>query len=233
MYRQILVDPQDTNYQRILWRSLPSEPVTEYRLLIVTYGTASAPYQAIRVLKQLVADEGSEFPLAVPVFHRQIYVDDCTFGADDPTRACQIRNQLISLLKKGGFLLRKWASNCPELLSDIDPSDHGLACNKELQTDESLKILGVEWNPKSNSFRFRFTALPEPGKTKRAILSCITELFDPLGWVTPVVVIAKILLQHLWLFKCDWDDILPSNLLDQWYEYHNQLPRLESISTPR
>lgn len=132
MYRQILVDPRDTDYQRILWRSSPDKSVQDYRLLTVTYGTAAAPYLALRVIQQLATDEGAHFPIAVPVVQSQIYVDDCIFGADNQVIARQTRNQLIDLFKRGGFHLRKWASNCPELLSDIDPSDHGLACLKTL-----------------------------------------------------------------------------------------------------
>lgn len=48
MYRQVNVNLEDTNYQRILWRSNESEPITSYKLNTVTYGTASAPFLAIR-----------------------------------------------------------------------------------------------------------------------------------------------------------------------------------------
>lgn len=82
MYRQILVDSRDTDYQRILWRPTPSSP-EDYRLVTVTYGTTSAPYLALRVLQQLASDKGSSFPLALPILKRQIYVDDFIFGADD------------------------------------------------------------------------------------------------------------------------------------------------------
>ncbi|XP_071581069.1 uncharacterized protein [Temnothorax nylanderi] len=233
MYRQILIDNRDVDYQRILWRSSPSEPVADYRLLTVTYGTASAPYLALRVLLQLVKDHEDEFPLAALVLLLLTYVDDCTFGADNRELALKIRDQLIALLAKGGFRLRKWASNCPELLSDIDPSDHSLARDKDLHADEPLKILGVAWNPESDSFHFRVTTPPNPGQTKRAVLSTIAKLFDPLGWVTPVIVVAKIFMQRLWTLKCDWDDVLPGDLLEQWREYHSQLPRLKLISIPR
>lgn len=73
-------------------------------------------------MNQLVVDEGSSFPLAVPIIKRQIYVDDFIFGADDKTLTRQTREQVVSLLKKGGFTLRKWAS-------------------RELYEDDSLKIL--------------------------------------------------------------------------------------------
>lgn len=203
MYRQILVDSHNTNYQRILWCSSPREAISEYRLLTVTYGTAAAPYLALRVLKQLTKDEGASFPLALPVLHHQIYVDDCVFGADDKILARQTRDQLITLLNKGGFRLRKWASNCPALLSDIDPSDHGLASDKIIQNNEHIKVLGITWSPNNDIFQFRVSPSPHPQPTKRTILSTIAKCYDPLGWVAPVVVIAKILMQRLWSLKCD------------------------------
>ncbi|XP_018059824.1 PREDICTED: uncharacterized protein LOC108694703 [Atta colombica] len=80
MYRQILVDSRDTDYQRIVWQPILGGPITDYRLFTVTYSTA-ASYLALRVLEQLI-DEGAEFPLAILVLRHQIYIDDCAFGAD-------------------------------------------------------------------------------------------------------------------------------------------------------
>ncbi|KMQ85784.1 hypothetical protein RF55_15454 [Lasius niger] len=98
MYRQIRIDPRDINYQRILWKAPHESAVKEFQLLTVTYGTASAPYMALRVLQQLAQDEGANFPLAKSILQSHIYVDDCLFGADDKPLALQTRNQLIQLL---------------------------------------------------------------------------------------------------------------------------------------
>ncbi|XP_071577173.1 uncharacterized protein [Temnothorax nylanderi] len=232
MYRQILVDPRDTDYQRILWRRSPSEPVEEYRMLTVTYGCAYAPFTAIRSIEQLAADEGSQFPLAVSVLLEETYVDDCVFGADDKALARQTRDQVTALLDKGCFRLRKWASNCPELIADLDPSDHGLASTKVLQNDEHLKILGIAWNPSHDVFHFQ-VANQNPGTTKRAILSTIAKLFDPLGWAAPVIITAKIFMQQLWLLKLNWDDEIPDNQLRPWVTYHSKLPCLNQVHIPR
>ena len=68
------------------------------------------PYLVLWTLDQFVDDKGSEFPLAIVVLHHQTYVD-CAFSADDQILACQTRDQLIELLKKGSFRLRKWINN--------------------------------------------------------------------------------------------------------------------------
>lgn len=45
----------------IVWRDSPNEPIRDYELLTVTYGTQNAPYLAIRVLRQLAEDILNDF----------------------------------------------------------------------------------------------------------------------------------------------------------------------------
>ncbi|XP_071577161.1 uncharacterized protein [Temnothorax nylanderi] len=232
MYRQILIDDRDITYQRIFWRPSSDEPLKKYILVTVTYGTAAAPYLALRVLEQLATDHEAEFPLAILVLRRKTYVG-AAFGADDPVLARQTRDQLIAILDKGGFRLREWASNLSDLLSDIDPSDHGLATHKVLQDDEQIKVLGIIWNPLLDVFQFRVSIPSSPTKTKRTILSTIAKFFDPLGWAAPVTITTKIFMQQLWLLKCQWDEELPSQQLNDWTKYQTILPSLNALRIPR
>lgn len=137
MYRQIQVNDRDIEYQRILWKSSLNASPTEFQLLTVTYGTACAPFLALRVIKQLASDDGPRFPLAAPILRDNIYVDVVLFGHHDLDALTQTRDQLTELLSRGGFELRKWASNSPSFLSGLDPANHGLACSKSLAPDET------------------------------------------------------------------------------------------------
>ncbi|XP_032690349.1 uncharacterized protein LOC116853391 [Odontomachus brunneus] len=167
MFRQILVDPRDLNYQRILWRDSLDDAVEEYQLLTVTYGTACAPFLALRVLRQLARDDGSRFPVAASVLLNHIYVDDVLFGHDNARELRDARDQLINLLRLGGFELRKWASNSADLLTDIDANDHGIACSKSLSDSDHVNILGIGWNPKSDAFHIKVSIQDEMPTTKR------------------------------------------------------------------
>ncbi|XP_075210332.1 uncharacterized protein LOC142317663 [Lycorma delicatula] len=62
MYRQILIAEDERDLQRILWRNDPAEAINIYRLKTMTYGTASAPYHAIRTLVQLANEGKQSFP---------------------------------------------------------------------------------------------------------------------------------------------------------------------------
>ncbi|UYV70186.1 hypothetical protein LAZ67_7002112 [Cordylochernes scorpioides] len=77
MFRQIRLNSDDRDYHRILWRENPEDPLLEYRLLTVTYGTASAPFLAIRTIQKLAEDESSKFPSASSIVFRDFYVDGC------------------------------------------------------------------------------------------------------------------------------------------------------------
>nr|XP_012215482.1 PREDICTED: uncharacterized protein LOC105667925 [Linepithema humile] len=82
MFRQIQVHPEDANLQRILWRATPSEEVRDYYLTTVTYGATSAPFLALRTLRQLAQDESERFPLGAAILTRHSYVDDILAGGD-------------------------------------------------------------------------------------------------------------------------------------------------------
>ncbi|XP_018365039.1 PREDICTED: uncharacterized protein LOC108762506 [Trachymyrmex cornetzi] len=102
-----------------------------------------------------------------------------------------------------------------------------------LQQDETLKVLGISWLPHDDMFRFQVNASFTVTPTKRSVLSVIARLYDPLGWAAPVVIVAKILLQELWLTQSDWDTPLPDELRQQWEAYYNNLKTLNGIRIPR
>lgn len=155
------------------------------------------------------------------------------FGGDDETSVRQSRDHLVALLRCGKFDLRKWASNSPALLDDIDPSDHGLACDKQIATDDKIKILGIVWNPTLDVFQFKVSLHDSLPQTKRAILSTIARLYDPLGWVTPVTVAAKIFMQQLWGCNIIWDEKIPEPLLDKWRKFYYKLTHLNDLRLAR
>lgn len=233
MYRQIWIDPRDVNFQRILWKTAPNTETTTYQLLTVTYGLACAPFLALRVIKQLAKDEGAHFPLAAPILHNNMYVDDILFGNDDISVLRETRDQLVAMLRKGGFELHKWAGNSPVLLEDMDESNHGLACTKSLASDERLKVLGIEWHPALDVFQISVSLINLASENKRSILSFIAKLYDPLGWVTPVTITAKIFMQRLWREKLTWDAALPQALLTQWRRIYANLSALTGLQIPR
>lgn len=119
MYRQILVHPDD----RCLWRDDAGKEVCSYTLNTVTYGTASAPYLAIRCLRQLAADVKEQFPVASTLIINNFYVDDLIVSFASVNEAIVTCQQISQILSSACFPLRKWVSNNPKIGAPFQ-SDH-------------------------------------------------------------------------------------------------------------
>ncbi|XP_062539284.1 uncharacterized protein LOC134207594 [Armigeres subalbatus] len=234
MYRQVLVQPEHTPLQRILYRFSPSNPVQSYELLTVTYGLAPSAFLATRTLKQLAKDEGLTYSLGGPALERNFYVDDFIGGASSVEEDIRLRNELSELLKKGGFELRKWTSNHLEVLHGLNADQIGTQSPLQFGPDETVKTLGISWEPKNDFLRFDSQIEPINGPwTKRLILSTIAKLFDPMGLISPVVVSAKILMQQLWVLSCGWDDPVPEIIQTKWNTYWQDLPKIAAFRVQR
>ncbi|XP_071640891.1 uncharacterized protein [Temnothorax longispinosus] len=199
MYRQILVDPSQTHLQRILWRSKPNHNVKAYESLVFTYGTAAAAYLATECLNNLAEKNASRFPVRSIHLKEGCYVDDVATGADTKKDLEIVRHQVVEILRLGAFELNKWASNCPELLKDVKNQNHEPV---EICSDANSRILGMQWDHIRDAFQVSHdTRESHSTVSKRTILSGVARLFDPLGRLGPVIVVAKLILQDLWKLK--------------------------------
>ncbi|XP_068140369.1 uncharacterized protein [Drosophila tropicalis] len=234
MYRCINIPPDDAQYQRILWNPDTSDYVEEYACTTVMFGTSSAPYLAMSVMKQLAMDECEKYPLAVDVINHQMYVDDILSGGDSIAETEDVKNQVIGMLRRGTFKLRKWASNCTKLLENIPVEHRESSGLLHMEGNDTIRTLGLYWSPKEDEFRFALHVVPPMSSpTKRTILSAIARLFDPMGWLSPIMITAKILMQQLWKEKIGWDSTLPDTIKREWEKFVKELPNIVTIRIPR
>ncbi|XP_065371866.1 uncharacterized protein LOC135963802 [Calliphora vicina] len=233
MFRQILVVQEQQRFQQILWRNSGSEEISIYKLSTVTYGTTPAPFLSIRVLQQLALDEKEKYPLACSVLNSDTYVDDVISGADSLSEAYHLHTQLCSLLNEGKFNLRKWTTNSKELLELIPVDYREKSDIFELNQPNTVKALGLEWNTVDDCFSFKINFENTSVVTKRSLLSDAAKLYDPLGWLAPTTILAKIEFQNLWLLGIEWNDRLPEALEKKWLIYRKNLKFLEQIKIPR
>ncbi|XP_072389595.1 uncharacterized protein [Diabrotica undecimpunctata] len=233
MYRQILMHSDHRPLQCIIWRNKPEDNLSSYQLNTVTYGTKSAPYLAIKCLNQVATEYKNIFPIASKTIHNDFYVDDLLTGSNNIEELQTRCNDISSILKSANFILRKWVSNNSAVLEKVELTD---IPNKVLDIgeSESFKTLGTQWDSKQDILRYKITTIPlDKIVTKRQILSIIAQIYDPLGLLSPVIIISKILIQHLWSIKLPWDDPVPENVHIKWFQFYNQLSQLNTLKIPR
>lgn len=157
MYRQIWVDPKQRDLLRILWREHESQHLRIYKLKTVTYGTACAPYLAVKTLQTLAQREKSAYPKAARVTMRDFYVDDLLTGADSLEAAKSLRDQLIQMLNTGGFNLRQWNSNSNHLLDDLSSKMTENKLQPFPSDSNHSKALGITWDSCQDQINFTHT----------------------------------------------------------------------------
>ncbi|GFT00571.1 integrase catalytic domain-containing protein [Trichonephila clavipes] len=217
--------------QRIIWKHGLDAEILTYRLKTVTYGLSNAPFLAIRTLQQLAKDEKSRFPLASETLLYDTYMDDIVSEAPDLETAQQLQSQLKDALQSCGMNLHKWSSNSPELLNSSLSSDVEHSFSTDI--DLSVKTLGISWKPFEDCFVFKVSVSAKHIYTKREVLSVIAKLYDPLGFLGPVIAKAKVFLQQLWQCKLDWDDVLPNLIANEWREFVTTLKCIEEVKINR
>ncbi|CAH2090035.1 unnamed protein product [Euphydryas editha] len=232
MYRQVYVHEDDTDFQRILWRPNSELPVQHFKLLTLTFGTACAPYLAVKTLQTLAVLEKDKFPVAAHITKNDYYVDDLMTGCETETEALQIYEEMTELMNTGGFELQKWSSSNQRFVNYIEQNKVSTVKSLTIESDGMMKVLGIKWNRLTDNFEYVVIDTKEP-ITKRTILSEIARLYDPIGWISPVVITAKIFIQKLWKERLEWDDELPKKLLLEWLHYKDELRNIKNILIPR
>ncbi|XP_065724482.2 uncharacterized protein [Drosophila suzukii] len=210
------------NYQKIVWREDPSDPIKHFQLCTVTYGTSCAPFLAVRVLEQLAVDHQDEYPNASKILLEDFYVDDVLTGSNHEDELRRNRDELIQLMSCANLELGKWVSNTSFIQTDDTNAQ-----------SSPVKVLGLYWDPGRDILTYNIGLAANPDCTKRQVLSDGSRIFYPLGLLAPIVIQFKIIFQKLWLLNLDWDDPLPSKLADTWLKWRADLDTLQKFRLPR
>ena len=236
MYREVSLSTADKDLHRFLWRPTPQDSIQDYRMTRVTFGVSASPYLAVRTLQQAATDHGEGYPGASRHILESFYVDDLLAGADTPEDAITLYQDLRAILAKAGFNLCKWRSSSNYVLSSIPPSLQETLPVKEMTESHSPshpKALGLEWDSRLDLMAPAIQPPKHYNTTKRGVVSDVSKTFDILGWISPAVLVMKLLYQQLWQLKTGWDEQIPSDLIDQHSLWRQQLPVLSSKQLPR
>ncbi|XP_060665603.1 uncharacterized protein LOC132797862 [Drosophila nasuta] len=131
--------------------------------------------------------------------------------------------------------LRKWCTNNYQVLQGVPRED--ITSNVQLEEtsyeDYTIKTLGITWTPTTDHLCGKTEIATKANISRRDVVSEIFRIFDPLGLFSPVVMKAKIFMQHLTKEGYGYKDDLPAHLQEEWKRYREELKVLNTIKVPR
>lgn len=93
----------------------------------------------------------------------------------------------------------------------------------------------MEYYSSKDYFRFSSADLSiDPSHlTKRSVLSDSSKIFDPLGLISCITIVVKIIFQQLWKQSIDWDEPLPPDVQRHFMNWRESLVKLSNLRIPR
>ena len=259
-FLMVTMSERDRDVLQFLWfDDLTKEPpgVCVLRFAQVVFGVSSSPFLLNATIRHHLEKRSWSQPELVKTLTRSTYVDDIVCGAEDDDEAYKLYTESKDILKAGGFKLRKFVTNSRPLQAKIDLNEEVLNASptslvvdnsEETYTKSTLgntqrlrlgeqKVLGVRWDVASDHFTFNVDDIAclakELEPTKRHIVSIVGRFYDPLGFLSPVVVQFKMLFQQLCDSKLDWDQPLTGELLCKWRSLISGLQEGPPLTLPR
>ncbi|XP_055638129.1 uncharacterized protein LOC129776484 [Toxorhynchites rutilus septentrionalis] len=242
MFHQVRILPEDQHCQRFLWRDDPEqcEP-SIYVMQVMTFGACCSPSAAQFVKNRNAERFQNVHPEAVAIIKYKHYVDDMVLSTQTVEKAIELATTVRFIHEQGGFEIRNWVSNSPEVLAKINGitvTEKNLDLTSELA---SQKILGMWWDTQADTFKYKIcwsrfdSDLLEGTRrpTKREILRTLMTIYDPLGLIEHFMVLLKILLQEVWRADVGWDESIPQAQFENWQVWLKLLPELEKLQISR
>ncbi|XP_065889733.1 uncharacterized protein [Dysidea avara] len=228
-FLHVQLHSDDRNFTRFIWPSSTDDSAANfltYRFAVVPFGSSSSPFKLAAVLDLHLSKVAS--PVALDM-KDNIYVDNILSGCNTEEEILNYYKHSRELMSQANFNLRSCSSNSHQLQAVT-------AREKTSDPKPTVGLLGLQWNTITDTVSLAPKQLPPTNTSfiiKRDVLQTSSQIYDPLGWVTPVTVRAKILLQQVWQTKLTWDEPLPKEITDTWLTILPDLMKLSQFTVPR
>ena len=227
-FLHVKLDEQDRDFTRFLWLSNPSDPESTfitYRFKVVLFGSTSSPFMLSAALDYHLNLYSSTVSSDMK---SNLYVDNIISGCQTEDTILHYYTTARAIMKEANFNLRSWATNSRRL-QERALADH------TLDSETTVNLLGLRWNTCTDTVTLVKKQIHSDNSpmTKRTILQAASRQFDPLGWLSPITIRAKLFLQELWERKVQWDEPLENDLQSSWKQIATDMEEAANVIITR
>uniref|UniRef100_A0A914DSB9 Integrase catalytic domain-containing protein n=1 Tax=Acrobeloides nanus TaxID=290746 RepID=A0A914DSB9_9BILA len=242
-FHAIGLDERDRKYTRFVWVRDPLKPPTKENLVVyqfryLPFGIVCSPYLLNGTVRKHLEEINT--PLALEI-RNNIYADNVILDTLNEEDALEIYRQSKAIFKSAGMNMREYLSSIPGVTEKIPEED-------QTKNPTNPKILGVKWDvasdtismatpsthlvrPKGKKAKRRYKNLPERA-TRRMVLAFIGAVYDPLGFMSPAILLCKLFLHKLTVEGRAWDEMLSPEEDIEWAQLAGTITN-QTIHIPR
>ncbi len=236
-FLQVLIRADDRDALRFHWiKNKDPNDIEVLRFTRALFGLVQSPFLLAATLKQHLNSLRGKYPEEIKEIEKSLYVDDIITGGETTDEVLCLKQKTITVFEEAKFQLHKWHSNEPQLESadeernGNDNSQPSYAKQQLGVQNNETKLLGLSWNKSDDTLSVSFPKKPVD-TTKREILRFLASIYDPLGIVSPVTLVGKMIFRDVCDRHLAWDEKISDNIGQQWLRFLNRLP--EMVYLPR
>ncbi|XP_003741224.1 uncharacterized protein LOC100904361 [Galendromus occidentalis] len=217
----------------------PQALIREFWSPVLDFGIISSPFIHCAGIKHHIGQLAEQYPERSTLLQdidRNFYMDDLVASANLVSGVREISEFMFDAFSAGGIKLRRWATNDSALASELRKMEKDP--DIQIVSDQpDSKFLGLSWNQPSGSLcigvQSALETLGSNPPSKRTLLGGTAQIFDPLGFISPVTIKAKALLQSLWRQKVSRDDLLVEENLESFKNFADTLGEARGVFVNR
>ncbi|XGW31610.1 hypothetical protein V3C99_010066 [Haemonchus contortus] len=211
-FLQVRLNELDRDATRFFWVRDTNKPVDEdnlvtYRFTRVTFGLNVSPFLLAGTIHYHLRFSVENEEIAEEI-RENLYVDNLILAGNSEKEVHEKALESRQIFAEMGMNLREFLSNDSSLRKQL-PQE---ACAKST----IQKVLGILWNAETDTLNIKCTLPTSEVLTKRLVARRIASIYDPFGWLVPLLTPAKHFQQNLWKRRYEWDAELPSEIIQEW-----------------
>lgn len=225
----VVIDKEHRDLLRCLW--LEGDRVVVYRFARLPFGLSCSPFILQATLRKHLGDNSVSEEL-MSQFVGAVYMDDLVSSEKSVDELREKKEYITELFGQCGMHFRDWNSN------------HALTQEMFAKTEERAVselfeqlVLGMKWDTRLDTLRINADRLIEKIKndlkTKRDMWKIIPSLFDPMGLLSPFVLLGKKIVMEACQEVKNWDSKMPQKFVDRLLKWAQEFDKIESITWPR
>jgi len=217
-----VIKDEDGNYDT-------TREIITYSFTRLLFGLTGSPFLLSATIRELADMYKAEFPTAAALVDSSTFMDDFAAGAENDNCVTNLYYERIYLMNQIRLPMAKWATNSKHLKE--------VWRTEGVNFKEETQPLGIDWDTKSDTFSMEPRDVAgeyvEGPTTKRQVLQATARFYDPLGLLSPVSVVGKLLFQDTWCRGLAWDELLPPDPGALWNTWISTLPHLAHLHIPQ